>query len=548
MGRWTTLTFTTPQILPGVPLSYDYALPASVIDFHSITITASVPRGGCAVEIYPTSARNTEPVYSTGDWDTTYVDPPITIGLPAEKMDPWKFCYSDDNVGSKLHLILYGGGVAKTLTFTIEYELPSIIDNTHYESVASYGADKTGVADSTSAFAAALVASRANQKPVFIPPGTYLITDTLNMYSNDRLIGSDYCRRSQQAGLSYVKFATRINFTPTSSKNFIHVQTDGIESYATNVYIGGFSVMGNSGSGFVPVSGNSNYGLLLDSVAQSTFENLGIYLFNIGIMETNGMRNRFQEIYSGLSVITNLRIGNAAGGYALETTDDCFIQCDFRDSLTSGVVVEYGTSTKFISCLFEENRGWGCDVWAESDADFISCDAETNGISVSNTGTFQFHVNHQAAFNPASSFVDRSTNIIGGMYSGYLGGTTFLSCGHSRSVHVSGTIIKSFLNGIVADATDTLIGGIHLTGVRMNVVGNPTVNPTKTDGGGFGYVICGEIGDLDMWHGPIRNQFCMDTIHTNKFLIGGSSPSISSLATAAQIVTALNNLGLVTKV
>ena len=47
--------------------------------------------------------------------------------------------------------------------------------------VLDYGADPTGVADSTSAFQSAIAAAKSAAGTVYVPMGTYIITDTLDL-------------------------------------------------------------------------------------------------------------------------------------------------------------------------------------------------------------------------------------------------------------------------------------------------------------------------------------------------------------------------------
>lgn len=58
-------------------------------------------------------------------------------------------------------------------------------------SILDFGADPTGVADSTAAIQAALTAVGANGTIKF-PAGTYLVSSTLNAYANQQLIGGGY--------------------------------------------------------------------------------------------------------------------------------------------------------------------------------------------------------------------------------------------------------------------------------------------------------------------------------------------------------------------
>jgi len=181
MGRWTTLTFTTTVVPVSGYLDYEYTLPASLIDFHHITIVASLARGGCVVEMYPTAARNTEPSFSTGSFATSFINPSNIVGDPGEATVPFKLCYSDDDVGNELHLRIYSGGVSKTLTFTIEYELPAYINNSLVLNVRSYGASGDGITDDTLAIQAAITAASASKvnRKVWFPSGVYYTTDDI---------------------------------------------------------------------------------------------------------------------------------------------------------------------------------------------------------------------------------------------------------------------------------------------------------------------------------------------------------------------------------
>lgn len=64
--------------------------------------------------------------------------------------------------------------------------------------VLDYGADPTGVADSTSAFQSAIAAAKSAAGTVYVPMGTYIITDTLDLRAASNLqsialVGADAC-------------------------------------------------------------------------------------------------------------------------------------------------------------------------------------------------------------------------------------------------------------------------------------------------------------------------------------------------------------------
>ncbi len=64
------------------------------------------------------------------------------------------------------------------LTVYFGYELP----NHNYHNVIDYGAEGDGVRDDTESFRAAVAAAEKDGLPVYVPGGTYLISDTIELY------------------------------------------------------------------------------------------------------------------------------------------------------------------------------------------------------------------------------------------------------------------------------------------------------------------------------------------------------------------------------
>lgn len=77
--------------------------------------------------------------------------------------------------------------------------------------VLDYGADPTGVANSTAAFQAAL---SVDNRPVYVPKGTYLITDTLNLTGTTVIFGDG-------------RSSSSINFKPLTNKYLFQRTSDG---------------------------------------------------------------------------------------------------------------------------------------------------------------------------------------------------------------------------------------------------------------------------------------------------------------------------------
>ncbi|MBR7837969.1 discoidin domain-containing protein [Actinospica durhamensis] len=90
------------------------------------------------------------------------------------------------NAGSTIKFEVDSGDTATPYTLDVAdfYNVPAAISQpSGTVSVAGYGADATGVNDSTSAFNNAITAANAAGEPVWIPSGTYLVGSHLNISS-----------------------------------------------------------------------------------------------------------------------------------------------------------------------------------------------------------------------------------------------------------------------------------------------------------------------------------------------------------------------------
>jgi len=90
------------------------------------------------------------------------------------------------NAGSTIRFEVDSGDSALPYTLDVAdfYNVPAAITQpSGTVSVASYGADPTGVSDSTSAFNNAITAANSAGEPVWIPSGTYLVGSHLNITS-----------------------------------------------------------------------------------------------------------------------------------------------------------------------------------------------------------------------------------------------------------------------------------------------------------------------------------------------------------------------------
>lgn len=230
-----------------------------------------------------------------------------------------------------------------------------------------FGADPTGIADSTAAFQTAInyLHNTSNGGILFILPGIYKLTSTLYTYANVRIEGS---------GVT--------NTVLLSSHN-----SDGIKSVypinsstASNVSINNFTLQNtsasNTGGGYVDICGSGlevtrihvlgfKYGLILDQTELATIRlnnvdgqlagGAGIWLVN-GADHTaaaqQGFTNRIliaeNEINQGAATI-----GVAADGYIAQT---------IRDNNFNGCSTQIRLSSQY-TCIIEGNEMEACSAY-----------------------------------------------------------------------------------------------------------------------------------------------------------------------------------------
>ena len=86
--------------------------------------------------------------------------------------------------------------------------------------VLDYGADATGATDSTSALQAAVTAAVAAGNSVYMPAGTYLVTDTITCPAKTMIVG-------EHRSMSAINNGTKILFQPTTLKSLFSTGVTG---------------------------------------------------------------------------------------------------------------------------------------------------------------------------------------------------------------------------------------------------------------------------------------------------------------------------------
>lgn len=231
--------------------------------------------------------------------------------------------------------------------------------------VLDYGADPTGVADSSAAFAAAV----ATGKTVFAPAGTYKAQ--VNLQSGQMLVGEGSRNVTTLIPISNSQYVVGINATSVAKQRCVIANLS-----ITNPN----SATGNVGIRFQGTDVNSinDYHLL---------ENVYIDSIETGIVV------RGRQIWS---TYVNVEVTNATTGLDVITdgttpafNQNVFLNCRFAECTGRGVsVVGQNTTLGFYTCDFEvcnsSNVAGEAAVYIEDSeqASFIGCYWENNGAGV----------------------------------------------------------------------------------------------------------------------------------------------------------------------
>lgn len=282
-------------------------------------------------------------------------------------------------------------------------------------SVLDFGADPTGVADSTTAFNNA-IASAAGI--VTIPSGTFKITSTINIDRAIELIGSG---ASQDVGGTPNTNTTTISYTGTgvamatvgsgaNGKFYLNISNINFVNASGGTADGGLLVgsevsIGPSG-GYVRVSNYSNlsfigfgkvngYGLGCGNVLNSQFNNIytkecyyGIYLFGTNTTLT------FQNCWCISSLVYGIFVGPS--GALAQSTNIVFINCTNEASQGPGLAILGQVNTVDLYSYHSESNclgGGNAPVIIQSSGSFNPIYINFYGGSIQDkVGALQFYI------------------------------------------------------------------------------------------------------------------------------------------------------------
>lgn len=335
--------------------------------------------------------------------------------------------------------------------------------------VLDYGADSTGITDSTAAIQAAINAGVVKSQIVFMPAGTYLVTDTLNIPMYTQIKGEHSYQNAKNYGVE--PLGTKISFQPSSPKTLF--QASGPKPlggfYRSSYLLEGLYLAGNSTNS----TGNSVYGIDIDSITYSTFRDLSIEGFRTGIRLTATINNRLENIHVANAYIQNVLYD---GGVA---TTDVWDQCTFHYAPTGVNFVGIVLGTRFSNCLFEGIENYGVNIAKESFGHiFANCYSE-DVPSTNNANGAMFRVGHDGS----TLTVSNALTVIGGYYGGRNAGVvgSFIDADYVSALMITNPVVNRYTNGVKTSA-NTAIDCVVVSGMQALSVTTNYTDFTKING------------------------------------------------------------------
>lgn len=327
-----------------------------------------------------------------------------------------------------------------------------------------YGADPTGVADSTTAIQNALNAASVGSV-VYLPPGTYKTTTVLTIPTGVSLCGDSRTMAypGGDYGIGGVPLQGAIIRPASSVTAAIQFASNASVQYG-NQSLRRITIDGSA------MSGGTGHGVLADAVAGVTLEDVSVFgcigdgLHGAGVVGTGGHPPDFWSI-------TRCKFsGNSGWGVSIAGMADSFI----TDSEATGNAggggwnITNGNNLRMVACKAEFNTdGPGYLLTAQSGfgglVHMLSCTSQFNnedGFRITGTGTGIYNL-----MNCASDTDGTNSSSGGGNF--------------------AGLNITSFAGTVVADQFVTRVTGSPASpeyGVSMTSSGTATLLGTSLNG------------------------------------------------------------------
>lgn len=315
--------------------------------------------------------------------------------------------------------------------------------------VLDYGADSTGVADSTSQIQDAIDAAAVNNQLLYFPTGTYLVTDTLTIYSGTTITGDQAWAYPASYGPT---LASQIKFEPTSLKNLFVLGDNpniGIApAFYTKISISNMILLGNGDT-------YSQYCLNLDKVIYSTFENLTITAFKYPIRLNNTINNKFSNLFlTGTQSCVRYSGGSA--------TTDVWDKCTFFGSPVGVQTVGVTIGIRFTDCLFEQIDTYGADIIKDTETmTFVNCYAEDVPYTNVSTGCM-----FRVGLDGTTLSTENQLTVIGGKYQGRNAGTvgSWMSVDYASGIMIVSPNVSRYTN-VINTTANTVDNSVFVSGL-----------------------------------------------------------------------------------
>lgn len=263
------------------------------------------------------------------------------------------FTRLDDSDGSSLVGFLQAGTGAQARTVQAKLrDVVSVFDFMTSAQIADVQAG-TAAVDVTAAIQNGVDECVIRGQVLFMPAGSYRVTDTINIPSFTQIVGEH--KNSNPRSFALPR-GTQIFFNPTSAKSlFVATGAPPFGSFRSSYSIEGLYIEGNSSS----ASGNSIYAIDVDSVVRSAFRDIAVRNFRTGIRCFATINNRFEFVRVGTCYEQCVLY---AGGIA---TTDVWDQCYLANAPIGVQTSGASLAIRFSNCIFESFDNYGVNLVRE---------------------------------------------------------------------------------------------------------------------------------------------------------------------------------------
>jgi hypothetical protein len=326
--------------------------------------------------------------------------------------------------------------------------------------VLDYGADPTGAVNSNSALQNAITDAVAAGNSVYMPTGTYLITETINCPVKTMVIG-------EHRSMSGIQNGTKINFQPTTLKSLFSTGPTG--QFKDGYCFENLWIVGNSAN----ASGNSFRAFDLIKVLKSRFTNINITGFRTGFRVEASINNRFEFMQIANCYVQCIHY---TGDFA---TTDLWEQCYITNAPIGVQTDGYNLSIRFNNCIFESLETYGVNLVKESYAWSFE-NTYVEDVPTANVATnAMFRVGYDGATLSGNPQLLINGGYIAGRNAGLVG--SLLDVDFTDGVTLGGFIAARYTN-IVKTSANTQANQIVATGWTAASVSTMVTDETKVSG------------------------------------------------------------------